>query len=65
MKVATLPYPQSNYVINGVPFIDRLLLFICEEWIKQGNKGEFTEAVFGEADHNPDNLLNALEGKNY
>ena len=30
---------------------------------KQGNKGEFTEAVFGEADHNPDNLLNALEGK--
>ena len=30
---------------------------------KHGNKGEFTEAVFGEADHNPDNLLNALEGK--
>ncbi len=62
VKVATLPYPQSNYVINGVP-LSTGYYFYLPGVDKQGNKGEFTEAVFGEADHNPDNLLNALEGK--
>lgn len=62
VKVATLPYPQSNYVINGVP-LSKGYYFYLRGVDKQGNKGEFTEAVFGEADHNPDNLLNALEGK--
>lgn len=62
VKVATLPYPQSNYVINGVP-LSIGYYFYLRGVDKQGNKGEFTEAVFGEADHNPDNLLNALEGK--
>lgn len=62
VKVATLPYPQSNYVINGVP-LSAGYYFYLRGVDKQGNKGEFTEAVFGEADHNPDNLLNALEGK--
>lgn len=62
VKVATLPYPQSNYVINGVP-LSTDYYFYLRGVDKQGNKGEFTEAVFGEADHNPDNLLNALEGK--
>ena len=62
VKVATLPYPQSNYVINGVPLSTGYYFFL-RGVDKQGNKGEFTEAVFGEADHNPDNLLNALEGK--
>ena len=62
VKVATLPYPQSNYVINGVP-LSTGYYFYLRGVDKQGNKGEFTEAVFGEADHNPDNLLNALEGK--
>ncbi|WP_297567851.1 phage tail protein [uncultured Haemophilus sp.] len=62
VKVATLPYPQSNYVINGVP-LSTGYYFYLRGVDKQRNKGEFTEAVFGEADHNPDNLLNALEGK--
>ena len=62
VKVVTLPYPQSNYVINGVP-LSTGYYFYLRGVDKQGNKGEFTEAVFGEADHNPDNLLNALEGK--
>lgn len=62
VKVATLPYPQSNYVINGVP-LSTGYYFYLRGVDKLGNKGEFTEAVFGEADHNPDNLLNALEGK--
>ena len=62
VKVAILPYPQSNYVINGVP-LSTGYYFYLRGVDKQGNKGEFTEAVFGEADHNPDNLLNALEGK--
>ena len=62
VKVATLPYPQSNYVINGVP-LSTGYYFYLRGVDKQGNKGEFTAAVFGEADHNPDNLLNALEGK--
>lgn len=62
VKVAMLPYPQSNYVINGVP-LSTGYYFYLRGVDKQGNKGEFTEAVFGEADHNPDNLLNALEGK--
>ena len=62
VKVATLPYPQSNYVINGVP-LSTGYYFYLRGVDKQGNKGKFTEAVFGEADHNPDNLLNALEGK--
>lgn len=62
VKVATLPYPQSNYVLNGVP-LSTGYYFYLRGVDKQGNKGEFTEAVFGEADHNPDNLLNALEGK--
>lgn len=62
VKVATLSYPQSNYVINGVP-LSTGYYFYLRGVDKQGNKGEFTEAVFGEADHNPDNLLNALEGK--
>lgn len=62
VKVATLPYPQSNYVINGVP-LSTGYYFYLRGVDKQGNKGEFTKAVFAEADHNPDNLLNALEGK--
>lgn len=62
VKVATLPYPQNNYVMSGVP-LSTGYYFYLRGVDKQGNKGEFTEAVFGEADHNPDNLLNALEGK--
>lgn len=62
VKVATLPYPQSNYVINGVP-LSTGYYFYLRGVDKLGNKGEFTAAVFGEADHNPDNLLNAIEGK--
>ena len=62
VKVATLPYPQNNYVMSGVP-LSAEYYFYLRGVDKQGNKGEFTEAVFGEADHNPDNLLNALEGK--
>ena len=62
VKVATLPYPQNNYVMSGVPLSAEYYFWLrCGD--KNDNKGEFTEAVFGEADHNPDNLLNAIEGK--
>jgi putative phage tail protein len=62
VKVATLPYPQNNYVMSGVPLSAEYYFWLrCGD--KNDNKGEFTAAVFGEADHNPDNLLNALEGK--
>lgn len=62
VKIATLPYPQNNYTINGVSLAENYYFFArCGD--KAGNKGEFTEGVFGEADHNPDNLLNALEGQ--
>nr|DAR47695.1 MAG TPA: tail protein [Bacteriophage sp.] len=62
VKVATLPYPQNNYVMSGVPLSAEYYFWLrCGD--KNDNKGEFTAAVFGEADHNPDNLLNAIEGK--
>ncbi|WP_443090867.1 TipJ family phage tail tip protein [Basfia succiniciproducens] len=62
IKIATLPYPQANYIINGVSLSEGYYFFLrCGD--KLGNKGEFTEGVFGEADHNPDTLLNALEGQ--
>ncbi|TLU75345.1 TipJ family phage tail tip protein [Mannheimia varigena] len=62
IKIATLPYPQANYIINGVSLSEGYYFFLrCGD--KLGNKGEFTEGVFGEADHNPETLLNALEGQ--
>ncbi|EFN03438.1 TipJ family phage tail tip protein [Actinobacillus pleuropneumoniae] len=62
VKVATLAYPQNNYTINGVSLNESYYFFArCGD--KAGNKGEFTEGVFGEADHNTENLVNALEGK--
>ena len=62
VKVATLPDPQNNYVMSGVPLSAEYYFWLrCGD--KNDNKGEFTAAVFGEADHNPDNLLNAIEGK--
>lgn len=62
VKVATLPYPQNNYTINGVSLNESYYFFArCGD--KVGNKGEFTDGVFGEADHNTENLVNALEGK--
>ncbi|WP_373766400.1 phage tail protein [Glaesserella sp.] len=62
VKVATLAYPQNSYTINGVSLSESYYFFArCGD--KNGNKGEFTEGVFGEADHNPDTLLNALEGQ--
>ncbi|MCK3656224.1 hypothetical protein A4G19_10890 [Pasteurellaceae bacterium Macca] len=61
-KIATLPYPLNSHTINGVGLSEHYYFFArcCD---KAGNKGEFTEGVFGEADHNPDTLLHALEGK--
>ncbi|WP_440162967.1 TipJ family phage tail tip protein [Actinobacillus pleuropneumoniae] len=62
VKVATLAYPQNNYTINGVSLNESYYFFArCGD--KSGNKGEFTEGVLGEADHNTENLVNALEGK--
>ena len=62
VKVATLPYPQNNYIMSGVSLNDQYYFWLrCGD--KNDNKGEFTAAVFGEADHNPSNLLNAIEGK--
>lgn len=62
VKVATLPHPQNNYVMSGVPLSAEYYFWLrCGD--KNDNKGEFTAAVFGEADHNPNNLLNAIEGQ--
>ncbi|ACE61156.1 TipJ family phage tail tip protein [Actinobacillus pleuropneumoniae] len=62
VKVATLAYPQNNYTINGVS-LNESYYFFARCGNKSGNKGEFTDGVFGEADHNTENLVNALEGK--
>lgn len=62
VKVATLAYPQNNYTINGVS-LNESYYFFARCGGKSGNKGEFTEGVLGEADHNTENLVNALEGK--
>ncbi|WP_427838896.1 TipJ family phage tail tip protein [Actinobacillus pleuropneumoniae] len=62
VKIATLAYPQNNYTINGVSLNESYYFFArCGD--KAGNKGEFTDGVFGEADHNTENLVSALEGK--
>lgn len=62
VKIATLAYPQNNYTINGVSLSESYYFFArCGD--KVGNKGEFTEGVLGEADHNTENLVSALEGK--
>lgn len=61
-KIATLPYPQNSYILNGISLNESYYFFArCGD--KVGNKGQFTAGVFGEADHNPDTLLNALEGQ--
>ncbi|HGO5853630.1 TPA: phage tail protein [Mannheimia haemolytica] len=61
-KIATLPYPQNSYILNGINLNESYYFFVrCGD--KAGNKGQFTEGVFGEADHNPDTLLNVLEGQ--
>lgn len=61
-KIATLPYPQNSYILNGIDLNESYYFFVrCGD--KAGNKGQFTEGVFGEADHNPDTLLNVLEGQ--
>ena len=61
-KIATLPYPQNSYILNGIDLNESYYFFVrCGD--KVGNKGQFTEGVFGEADHNPDTLLNVLEGQ--
>ena len=60
VKVATLPYPQNNYVMSGVPLSAEYYFWLrCGD--KNDNKGEFTVAVFGEADHNPESLLRMVE----
>lgn len=61
-KIATLPYPQNSYILNGIDLNESYYFFVrCGD--KSGNKGQFTDGVFGEADHNPDTLLNVLEGQ--
>ncbi|WP_409500163.1 phage tail protein [Mannheimia glucosida] len=61
-KIATLPYPQNSHILNGIDLNESYYFFVrCGD--KAGNKGQFTEGVFGEADHNPDTLLNVLEGQ--
>ena len=61
-KIATLPYPQNSYILNGIDLHESYYFFVrCGD--KAGNKGQFTEGVFGEANHNPDTLLNVLEGQ--
>ncbi|TRC68447.1 host specificity protein J, partial [Mannheimia haemolytica] len=61
-KIAALPYPQNSYILNGIDLNESYYFFVrCGD--KAGNKGQFTEGVFGEADHNPDTLLNVLEGQ--
>ena len=61
-KIVTLPYPQNSYILNGIDLNESYYFFVrCGD--KAGNKGQFTEGVFGEADHNPDTLLNVLEGQ--
>ncbi|WP_257824156.1 host specificity protein J [Aggregatibacter actinomycetemcomitans] len=60
VKVATLPYPQNNYVMSGISLNAKYYFWLrCGD--KNDNKGEFTAPVFGEADHNPESLLKMVE----
>lgn len=60
IKIATLSYPQNNYIVSGVGINQEYYFWLrCGD--KNNNKGEFTEAVFGEPERNPESLLNMVE----
>ncbi|MGV6989666.1 TipJ family phage tail tip protein [Testudinibacter sp. P80/BLE/0925] len=62
VKISTLAYPATSYVKGNVGLSEKHYFWV-RLTDKNGNKGSFTEAVFGEADHNPDNLVNYLNGQ--
>ncbi|TNG90986.1 DUF1983 domain-containing protein [Pasteurellaceae bacterium USgator11] len=62
VKLTTLAYPATSYIKGNVGLSEKHYFWV-RLTDKNGNKGGFTEAVFGEADHNPDNLVNYLNGQ--
>ncbi|SMB87332.1 Phage-related protein, tail component, partial [Pasteurella testudinis DSM 23072] len=62
VKISTLAYPATSYLKSNVGLSEKHY-FWARLTDKNGNKGKFTEAVFGEADHNADNLVNYLNGQ--
>lgn len=60
-KLTTLPYPQNSYTLSGVAVSDRYWF-----WLRlvdaAGNSGEWTAAVAGRSDPNPDPIVAQLRG---
>ena len=59
-KLASVPYPQSEYTLANVALADRFWF-----WVRivdaAGNAGEFTAAVEGVADSNPAELVKVIQ----
>ena len=59
-KLASVPYPQSEYTLANVALADRFWF-----WVRivdaAGNTGEFTAAVEGVADSNPAELVKVIQ----
>ena len=59
--LATLPYPQATYTMTGVGVSDRFYFWVRIKDIS-GNTGDFTSAVIGQSDTNPQPLVEQLQG---
>ena len=60
-RLTTLPYPQNSYTLSGVAVSDRYWF-----WLRlldaAGNSGEWTAAVEGRSDPNPEPIVAQLRG---
>ena len=60
-RLTTLPYPQNSYTLSGVAVSDRYWF-----WLRlvdaAGNSGEWTAAVAGRSDPNPEPIVAQLRG---
>lgn len=60
-KLASLPYPQNSYHLTGVGIADTFYFWVRVVDIA-GNSGEFTAAVAGQADKDPDPIVQQVQG---
>lgn len=61
-KLATVVYPQNNYLMNGLSVSDKFYF-----WFRlvdvAGNQGEFSHSILGKPSGNADDILGYLDGK--
>ena len=60
-KLVTLPTPQNSYTLTGVSVIDSYY-FWARLVDENGNTGEYTTAVLGQADPNPAPIVAQIQG---